>query len=314
MKKIIVIAGPTAVGKTRCAIELAERLDTEIVSADSMQVYRHLEIGTAKPTPSERARIRHHMVDVADPLENSFSVAVYKEQAEEAIRRLHDAGKIPIVAGGTGLYINAILYRMDFSATRGDAAYRSDLERKARIHGNRHLHALLEERDPEAAGRIHPNNLKRVIRALEIHHATGSGIGDFARDLNPQSLYDPLIFCLHRERSLLYDRINSRVDAMMAEGLLDEVRRLVRMGLTQDHLAMKGIGYKECLAHLEGRLGYEDMVKAIKRNSRRYAKRQLTWFRRYEQARWIEVTESLEADLNRFWKETEAFLSCNDHY
>lgn len=309
MDKIIFIAGPTAVGKTRCALELAEHLHTEIISADSMQIYKFLDIGTAKPTPTELARIRHHMIDVADPLKNDFSVAAYREQAQAVIRKLLNDGKTPIVAGGTGLYINALLFEMDFSKTMDDPDYRESLMALAAKKGSAHLHGLLKSMDPESAEIIHPNNLVKIIRAMEVYHKTGRPIHKFSRDIRPDYTHEALIFCLHRERGILYDRINTRVDQMMEEGLVDEVARLKGMGLGKDHIAMKGIGYKEVLEHLAGKTSEEEMLAKIKRNSRHYAKRQLTWFRRYADARWIELTDCHEENMKCLLAETNQFLS-----
>lgn len=294
MNKIIIIAGPTAVGKTSYAIELAEALETEIISADSMQVYKYMDIGTAKPTIDELRRVKHHMIDVVDPLENDYSVALYKEKAEKAILNLHENGKIPVIAGGTGLYISSLLYDMDFSNATFDQEYRNNLQKLSEEKGSTYLHGLLKKIDPDSAEIIHPNNLKKVIRALEVYNSTGSTIKKFAKDLHPSPKYDTLLFCLHRERNLLYDRINRRVEIMMETGLVDEVVRLTEIGLNDKHKAMKGIGYKEVLEHLSGEIDREELIYRIKLNSRHYAKRQLTWLRRYSEAVWIDAEGSEE--------------------
>ncbi|MBK5251087.1 MAG: tRNA (adenosine(37)-N6)-dimethylallyltransferase MiaA [Peptostreptococcaceae bacterium] len=308
MNKIIIIAGPTAVGKTGYAIELAEAFETEIISADSMQVYKYMDIGTAKPTIDELSRVKHHMIDVADPLENDYSVALYKEQAEKAIRNLHENGKIPVIAGGTGLYISSLIYNMDFSNATFDQEYRNNLLKLNEEKGSTYLHALLKKIDPDSAEIIHPNNFKRVIRALEVHRSTGSTIKKFAKDLYPSPKYDVLLFCLHRERNLLYDRINLRVEIMMEAGLVDEVVRLTEIGLDENHKAMKGIGYKEVLEHLSWKIDKEEMIYRIKLNSRHYAKRQLTWLRRYREAVWIDANGSEEEILNNLLIKTKDFV------
>jgi len=311
MNKIIIVAGPTAVGKTGCAIELAETLKTEIVSADSMQVYKYMDIGTAKPTPKELSRVKHHMIDVANPFDNNYSVAVYKRQAEEVIRMLHEKGKIPIIAGGTGLYFNSILYDMDFSNATYDPEYRNMLQKLSEEKGNAYLHNQLKSADSDSADIIHPNNVKRVIRALEVHHATGLPIKKFAADSNPNPKYETLFLCLHRERTLLYDRINLRVEKMVEAGLIDEVVRLTEMGLTENHTAMKGIGYKEVLEYLSGITDKEEMKYKIKLNSRHYAKRQLTWLRRYKKAVQIEMEGSEALNTNKILAITNKFIINN---
>ncbi len=311
MNKIIIVAGPTAVGKTECAIELAEDLKTEIVSADSMQIYKYMDIGTAKPTSEELSRVRHHMIDVANPLDNNYSVAVYKRQAEEVIRMLHGQGKIPIISGGTGLYLSSILYDMDFSNATYDPEYRSMLQKLSKEKGNAYLYNQLKSVDSDSADIIHPNNVKRVIRALEVHHATGLPIKKFASALNPTPKYETLFFRLHRERTLLYDRINLRVEGMLEAGLIDEVVKLTQMGLTEKHMAMKGIGYKEVLEHLSGITGIDEMKYKIKLNSRHYAKRQMTWFRRYNEAIQIEMEASKTSNMNKLLAITNKFIINN---
>ncbi len=308
MNKIIIIAGPTAVGKTGYAIELAEALETEIISADSMQIYKYMDIGTAKPTRDELCRVKHHMIDVADPIENDYSVALYKKEAEKVICNLHENGKVPVIAGGTGLYISSLLYDMDFSNATFDQEYRNNLQKLNEEEGSAYLHDMLKNIDPYSAEIIHPNNYKKVIRALEVHHSTGSTIKKFAKDLYPSPKYDVLLFCLHRERNLLYDRINLRVEIMIKEGLIDEVVRLTEIGLDENNKAMKGIGYKEALEYLSGKINKEEMIYRIKLNSRHYAKRQLTWLRRYREAVWIDADGSEEEILNNLLTMTKDFV------
>ena len=308
MNKIIIIAGPTAVGKTEFAIELAERLKTEIISADSMQVYKYMDIGTAKPNIEELSRVKHHMIDVANPLDNDYSVAVYKDQAEKEISKLNREGKIPIIAGGTGLYISSLLYDMDFSNASYDEDYRERLFKLKEDKGPQHLYRLLTSVDPDSAKIIHPNNTKRLIRALEVHNSTGSVIKKFSKDMHQNEKHEVLLFCLHRNRNLLYDRINLRVEIMMQMGLIEEVVGLTQIGLNEKHIAMKGIGYKEVLEYLSAKIDKEEMIYKIKLNSRHYAKRQLSWFRRYKEAVWIDADKTKESINKELTIETKKFI------
>jgi tRNA dimethylallyltransferase len=295
--KIVAVVGPTAAGKTEAAIRIAEAFGGEIVSADSMQIYRGMDIGTAKPTAEERRRARHHLIDFLDPAE-AFSAAEYQKLAAEAISRIAGEGKLPIVAGGTGLYVNSILFDMDFSASPKDEALRGMYADCAERLGRAALHDRLRALDPEAAGRIHPNNAKKVIRALEIleSRAGGGAAGEagrlrpFAEAFSPAPGIKPLTLGLTRDRDDLYARIERRVDALVASGLEDEVRRLRSTGLDDSHISMKGIGYKEMLRCLCGECSLDEAAGLIKRNSRRYAKRQLTWFRRHPGTLWFNMT------------------------
>lgn len=289
MKDIIVVAGPTAVGKTQYAIELAKALDGEIVSCDSMQLYKYMDIGSAKPSPDELAQANHYLVDEIDP-RHPFSVAEYQKLAAEAIKTIHDKGKTPIISGGTGLYLNSLLYEMDFGADVSDEGYRKELEDFAKEQGAEALHAKLAEKDPAAAERIHPNNIKKVIRALEAVEKGGKSIKPFTDIQKENPLYRPFLIGLTRNRQELYDRINMRVDILMEQGLLEEVTDLFNMGLTEENISMKGIGYKELIRHLKGEYTLEEAVDKIKQNTRHYAKRQLTWFRRYEKMNWFDLS------------------------
>ncbi len=281
MKKrtVPVIAGPTASGKTEIAIRLAEKIGGEIVSADSMQIYKYMNIGSAKPTPKETARARHWLVDEIDPA-RPFSVAEYSIMARDAIEDIFSRGLVPIVAGGTGLYINSIIYDMDFSSASADNELREYYRTLAGEHGGQNIHDILAKKDPEAAARIHPNNIKKIIRAIEAADS-GNNIPDFEKSFRKTSSYDTVIFCLEREREELYDRINRRVDIMIDMGLEEEIRSLLDMGLRSDDISMKGIGYKEIIGAFDGLYDMDEAVRLTKRNSRRYAKRQMTWFRRY---------------------------------
>ncbi|MDR0519332.1 MAG: tRNA (adenosine(37)-N6)-dimethylallyltransferase MiaA [Clostridiales Family XIII bacterium] len=296
----IIIMGPTAVGKTDIALTVAESLGGEIVSADSMQIYRGLDIGTAKPSREQLARVPHHMIDVADP-KKPYSAWEYRSGAGAAIEGIFARGRVPVIAGGTGLYIHSLVYDMDFGGSAGDAALRRKYERLADERGAEYLHGLLAERDPAAAERIHPNNVKRVIRALERMpasaavadgktHSTG-GYAPFRFELRRGGLIDPVLVLLTRERAGLVKRIELRVDEMLGGGLVSEVEGLVAKGLSLEQISMLGIGYKEVLGYIGGEYGYDEMAELIKIHSRRYAKRQMTWFKRYKDATAINLSE-----------------------
>lgn len=291
--RILVIAGPTAVGKSEFALHAAQRYDGEIVSCDSMQLYRYMDIGSAKPTPEERALVPHHLVDCIDPLapDGDFTAAKYAALAREAIEDIHSRGRLPIVCGGTGLYLNAILYDMDFGGSAADPALREELETLAQREGSEALHRMLFEKDPAAAQRIHPNNTKKIIRALE-RLAGGEGtVLPFQEVRKKNPLYDPLQLCLTRDRAELYERINARVLKMIEAGLVDEVRGLQERGLSDQHIAMLGIGYKEILPFLCGETTLDEAIEKIQKNTRHLAKRQLTWFRRYDTMFWLNLSE-----------------------
>ena len=287
-KQIIIIAGPTAVGKTEYAIETAKAINGEIVSADSMQLYRYMDIGSAKPTAEELSQVKHYLVDEIDPREK-FSVAQYQKLAKAAIREIFDKGRVPVISGGTGLYINSLMYEMDFAAPPSDEAFRKELEDTALKKGRDYLHSKLAELDPDAAARIHPNNVKKVIRAIEAAQ-NGNKIKDFNNAQIPAADYDVLLAGLTRDRAELYERINRRVDILIERGLVDEVSSLMQMGLGYDDISMKGIGYKEIIGSLEGKYTIEEAIELIKKNTRHYAKRQLTWLRRYDNIKWFNLS------------------------
>lgn len=290
MNKIIALAGPTAVGKTKFAIKLADEFDGEIVSCDSMQLYKYMDIGSAKPTPEEMEQARHHLVDMIDPREE-FSVAEYQRLAKQAISDIFSRGKLPVISGGTGLYLNSLLYDMDFSAAPQDQAYRQELAEIAEKQGNDVLHSMLAEQDPQAAAAIHPNNRKKVIRALERLREGEGRVRPFSGIKNETKDYDVLLIGLTRERAELYDRINRRVDILVEQGLFDEVEKLRDMGLTAENISMKGIGYKEILDCFSGKYSRDETIDTIKKNTRHYAKKQLTWFRRYDKMNWYNISE-----------------------
>ncbi len=289
MGEIIVIAGPTAVGKTKYAIAAAKAFDGEIVSCDSMQLYKYMDIGSAKPTAKERAEAVHHLVDEIDPKE-PFSVAKYEKMAKDAIADIFSRGKTPIVSGGTGLYLNSLLYDMDFGNAQKNDELRETLEKEAELFGPEYIYGKLRELDPEAANRIHPNNIKKVIRALEAA-AAGNKITDFTNCSKRCTDYDAVLIGLTRNRDELYDRINLRVDLMVEEGLFKEVENLLEMGLAEEDISMKGIGYKEIIGFFDGLYDRDEATRLIKQNSRHLAKRQLTWFRRYEDMKWFNISD-----------------------
>ena len=290
--KLIVLAGPTAVGKTEFAIEIAKRLDGEIVNCDSMQIYKHMDIGSAKPTKEERREVPHHLVDFINPTEE-FSVAKYQKYARECIFDINRRGKVPILSGGTGLYIDSVIYDMDFSNKPVGGIFnkrREELYRIAEEEGNEALHAKLAELSSKRAGEIHPNNIKKVVRAIEILES-GENPGDFEGLKNRKYKdFDAKLFCLNRDREELYGRINRRVDILMDHGLESEIRDLLGMGISADDISMKGIGYKEMLSYMIGECDLDTAVELIKRNSRRFAKRQLTWFKKYDDMTWINLS------------------------
>ncbi len=289
---IFVVAGPTAVGKTEYAIDLAKRIDGEIVGCDSMQIYKYMDIGSAKPTFEERKEVPHHLIDFVDPREE-FSVARYQELARSAIREIHSRGNVPIISGGTGLYLDSIIYDIDFSKKPQGGVFnerRDELFNIAELKGNDALHGILERLSPETANKIHPNNLKKVVRAIEVLENGGS-IPDYKSiNLKKYSQIEAKMFCLTRDREELYDRINRRVDILMKKGLVSEIEGLLEMGLSEEQISMKGIGYKELFSYLNGEVDLDEAVRLIKRNTRRFAKRQLTWFRKYEDMEWINLS------------------------
>ena len=253
-----------------------------------MQLYKYMDIGSAKPDRGELSQVRHHLIDEIDPRE-PFSVAQYQKLAKNAINDIFKRGKQPVVCGGTGLYINAIIYDMDFTAPPVEKAYRKELEDLAAMYGNEYIHARLKEKDPEAAERIHPNNLKKMIRALEVAENSGRRIKSFENSFVKTKDYDTEIICLNRDRKELYERIERRVDQLIESGLIDEVKSLLDMGLKESDISMKGIGYKEIIGYLDGGYSLDTAIGMIKQNTRNYAKRQLTWFKRYEDAEWIDL-------------------------
>lgn len=285
---LIILAGPTAVGKTQASIGLAGAIGGEIISADSMQVYKYMDIGSAKIRPSEMGGIPHYLIDVLEP-DEEFHVVRFQKMAKEAMAKIRSNGHIPILVGGTGFYIQALLYDIDFAENDSDPQYRSELEQFAAEHGSKALHDRLREIDPESADEIHANNRKRVIRAIEYYHLTGEQISVHnKREKAKESPYEFRYFVLNDDRRRLYERIDRRVDQMMENGLTDEVKELKRRGYTREMVSMQGLGYKELLAYLEGEMSLEEAVYTIKRDTRHFAKRQITWFKRERDVIWID--------------------------
>lgn len=277
---LVVIAGPTASGKTRLAIDVAKQFNGEIVSADSMQIYKYMNIGTAKPTAAERAECTHHLIDFVEP-DAEFSVADYTALAHKVIADITSRGRLAVMCGGTGLYIDSVVNDVPFGEQDTDYGMRKELNDLAEREGGERLLEILAEFDPVSAQRLHPNNLRRIIRAIEFYRTTGVPISEHQEMTKRiESRYEPVMFCINHTRDILYERINIRVDMMLEEGLADEVKSLMDMGYTKNMNSMKGIGYKEMMTYLNGECTLDEAVEAVKQGTRRYAKRQLTWFRR----------------------------------
>jgi len=305
MKKIpvIVVAGPTASGKTGLAIHIAKKISGEIVNADSMQIYKYMDIGTAKPTKEERELAVHHLIDFVEP-DAEFSVADYTALAHEKIAEIYSRGKIAVVCGGTGLYINSLIDDVTFGEMDTDYELRDELRSIAENQGAQVLLDMLAEFDEESAKKIHPNNLKRLIRAIEFYKVTGVPISRH-QEMTKQveSRYNPLMMIIDHDRDVLYQRINQRVDIMLQKGLIDEVKSLMEKGYTRDMNSMKGIGYKEVMDYLEGNASYEEMLEILKQSTRHYAKRQLTWFRRDERINYIDAKSNVLEEADKLVEE-----------
>ncbi|KAJ52521.1 tRNA dimethylallyltransferase [Clostridium tetanomorphum] len=287
MNDLFILAGPTAVGKTDISIALANKLNGEIISADSMQIYKHMDIGSAKIKEEDMLKIKHYLIDIVEPWDN-FSAAEFKEKAENAIEEIYKKNKLPMIVGGTGLYINSLIYNYNFTEADKDEEYRNYLETLAFEKGKEYVHNLLKEVDIESYNKIHYNNLKRVIRALEVYKLTGKTMAEYSEGENIYNIpYNIYYFILNMNREELYSRIDMRVDIMINNGLIDEVKKLKEMGCNEHMQSMQGIGYKEMLYYLNGDITLDKAIYLIKKGSRNYAKRQLTWFRRDKRAIWI---------------------------
>lgn len=301
-KPLVILTGPTAVGKTALSIKLASEIGGEIISADSMQVYRQMDIGSAKIKPEEMGGIPHHLIDILEP-EEEFNVCLFEKLALEAMEQIYERGHIPVVVGGTGFYIQALLYQIDFTEEETDTAYRDKLWQLGEEKGNHYLHELLRKVDPKSAEEIHENNRKRVIRALEFYENCGKPISTHNKEQRQKtSAYNSCYFVLTDDRKKLYERIESRVDQMLSKGLVDEVRTLKERGCNASMVSMQGLGYKEILEYLDGRCSLLEAVEKIKKETRHFAKRQLTWFRREKDVIWL--------DKQAFAYDEDAVLSC----
>ncbi len=296
-KKIaMAILGPTAVGKSHIALEVAKKIGGEILSCDSMQIYRGMDVGTAKPSLQEQKEVPHHMIDVVDP-KTPYSVAMYQKEAKKKMAAILERNRMPLVSGGTGLYFHSLLYDMDFAAPPQNERYRQHLYAMEKEKGSGFLHDRLNQKDPFAARRIHPHNTKRIVRALENLQTTGEATPSMEKIQSLSPDYQWLLFGLRRDREELYERINNRVDVLMKRGLKEEVASLLNQGCRATDMAMKGIGYKELVDHLEGRCALDEAVETVKKNTRHYAKRQMTWLKRYEDIQWFDLSTSSEEQV-----------------
>ncbi|KAB7664294.1 tRNA (adenosine(37)-N6)-dimethylallyltransferase MiaA [Bacillus sp. B1-b2] len=306
-EKVVVLIGPTAVGKTSLSIELAKKFNGEIISGDSMQIYKGMDIATAKITKKEMQGIPHHLIDIIEP-DESFSVAQFQELVRAKITEITARGKLPIIVGGTGLYIQSVLYDYQFQETASDTDFRSKLEVLADKEGSNVVHDMLRKVDPEAADSIHHHNVRRVIRALEVHHVTGQKMTELQKQQKRELLYDATIIGLTMDRELLYERINLRVDQMVQQGLLEEVSFFYNKGL-RNCQSIQAIGYKELFQYMDRNQSLEESIEELKQNSRRYAKRQLTWFRNKISVKWFDMTDSVKkGDISKKIVEISSFL------
>ncbi len=295
--KLVIISGPTAVGKTKISVELAKRINGEIISADSMQVYKHMDIGTAKITSEEMQGVPHYLIDILEPSED-FNVVTFKNLASEKVKEIESRDKIPIVVGGTGFYIQALLYDIDFTDNDNDMSYRTELEAIAKEKGNSVLYDMLKSLDGEAAAEIHPNNVKRVIRALEFYKKSNQKISEHNKtERQKKSPYDAKYFALTDEREKIYENIEKRIDKMLEMGLVTEVKALIETGISRTGTAMQGLGYKEIAAYLNGEMSFEEAIYVLKRDTRHFAKRQLTWLRREKDVIWFDKSEISEDQI-----------------
>ena len=295
-EKVIVICGPTASGKTALSIELAKKINGEIVSCDSMQIYKEMNIGTAKPTREEMQGIKHYMIDIISPDER-YSVADYKKQAKESIKEILSKGKVPIVVGGTGLYVDSLIYEIDYPEIEFDEKYREELEQEVEERGLEALYEKAKEIDEEAIKKISSNDKKRILRILEIYHATGKNKTEQEKESRKTPVeFDYKVFALNMDREKLYERINKRVDLMIENGLIEEVENIYKK-YNKFPTAMQGLGYKEVVQYLEKRLTKEEMIEKIKQETRKFAKRQLTWFRKNKETIWLNADDTIQNNI-----------------
>ncbi|MFW5991755.1 MAG: tRNA (adenosine(37)-N6)-dimethylallyltransferase MiaA [Halanaerobiaceae bacterium] len=294
---LVVIAGPTAAGKTNISLKIARRINGEIISADSMQIYRGMDIGTAKVSRRERALVKHHMIDIINP-DHKFSVADFQERVERLIPEIINRGNLPLMVGGTGLYIKAVVEGFLFPEMKKDPDLRKKLQKKAESYGREHVHNMLKEIDPVSADKIHPNDLRRTIRAIEVYRQTGQTMSYFKRvqEEKPDRYYT-LMFGLTREREELYERINKRVDLMLEEGLIEEVKELLNKGYDISSTALQGLGYKEIISYIKGEYGLQEAVRILKRDTRHFAKRQISWFKRDSDIIWFNLSRKKQENI-----------------
>jgi tRNA dimethylallyltransferase len=290
-KPLLILVGPTAVGKTAISIDVAKAINAEIISADSMQIYKFMDIGTAKISKEEMKNIKHYMINEIYP-DEEFSVSDFQKKAYENIDTILNKGKLPMVVGGTGLYINSLVYDLDFTRAVSNWSLRNEFLEKAEQFGNEYIHDNLKQVDPESAERIHINDTKRIIRALEVYYDTGTPMSKYYNSFRQYSgIFNLTMLGLNMDRKELYDRINIRVDDMISNGLINEVNNLLNMGYSENYVSMQGLGYKEIVKYLKGQYSLDEAVDILKRDSRRFAKRQLTWFRRDERIHWINIDD-----------------------
>lgn len=295
-QKVIVICGPTASGKTALSIELAKQINGEIVSADSMQIYKDMNIGTAKPTKEEMQGVKHYLIDFVSPDER-YSVADYKQEAKKAIRKILKKGKVPIVVGGTGLYVDSLIYEIEYPNMEFDEEYREKLEKEVEENGLEGLYEKAKEIDNEAIKKISKNDKKRILRILEIYHATGKNKTDQEKESRKKEIeFDYKVYALKWDREKLYERINKRVDIMLEQGLIEEVKKVYEK-YNEFPTAMQGLGYKEVVEYLENNITKEEMIEKIKQETRRYAKRQITWFRKNKQTIWLNAEDKIQNNI-----------------
>jgi tRNA dimethylallyltransferase len=297
--RLLVLVGPTAVGKTKLSLDIARSYDCEIISGDSMQIYRGMDIGTAKASAEERELVPHHLIDIHDP-DYPFSVAEFQGRVRELIADIHSRGKLPFIVGGTGLYVESVCYDYRFTEAASDEVFRREQDAYADQFGEEALHQRLQSVDPVSAARLHPNDRRRVIRALEIAHITGKPMSEHLADQKKESPYELCIIGLTMERGLLYKRIEERVDQMIDSGLVEEVQRLLAEGWPKTSISMQGLGYKEIVSYLEGEFTLSRAIELLKRNTRHFAKRQLSWFRHMQDIEWVDLTDPTK--FSAHWK------------
>jgi len=295
-ENLLIILGPTAIGKSDVAINVAQKINGEIISADSMQIYKYMDIGTAKVKPEEMRGIPHYLIDIVYP-DEEFTVADFKHEAEKYISEINNKNKLPIVVGGTGLYINSLVYELKFTKVKSNPDLRQNLNELAEKYGNNYIYNKLCKIDSISAKRINPNDRKRIIRALEIYYETGKPMSYFNNNFRKESnKYNLIMIGLNTDRKLLYSRIEKRIDEMINRGLIDEVKNLLNMGYNKNLTSMQAIGYKEIISYLEGEIELSEAINILKRNTRRFAKRQLTWFRRDNRIKWIDIKDFKDID------------------